>query len=200
MANISTFFLPAETQITLTFDAYSSGHYVNIGNPGDQPTGFTSISASDVKVLGPYNEPRNYRVTLLSGSYTSTQSFDGVPSDDDSSYATVTALNHQANVTQAGAITASGAGPYTVTQDDGACVTITVSHDCEIDFSFTSGEVGAVMIVLVNGGANTITWGNSLKWAGGSAPTFTSSGTDLVSIFHDGNNNFYGSLVGAAYA
>ena len=77
MANIDTFFLPAQTQITLTFDAYASGHYVNIGDPGDQPSEFTAVSAGDTKVIGPFNSPKNYRVTLLGGSYTREQSFVG---------------------------------------------------------------------------------------------------------------------------
>ncbi len=83
MANITTFLLPTEQQITLTFDAFSSGHFVNIGNPGDTPTEFTAVTASDVVVLGPFNTAKNYRVNLLSGSYTSAQSFLGVDLDSD---------------------------------------------------------------------------------------------------------------------
>lgn len=342
MANISTFSLPKETQVTLTFDDYSSGHYVIAGDPGSQPTGFTAISAGDVVVLGPYNDTREYRITLLNGSYTSAESFLGAEdqfslkatitdaqenqtliydpevaafvngdvaslSDDDlmsitspadkqvliynndddvfendfvasddvtydhtisglaatdvkaaidevfgtfddytntaglgtmafetaadytntaglgtmafetaadytntaglgtmafetaTDYATQDDLEHNASITQAGDVTASGAGPYTLASSSGACFKVTVSHDCTLTPTFTSAEVGHFMIQLVNGGAHTIIW-TGVKWAGGTPPSFTSSGTDLVELFHAGDNNIYGTLVGADYS
>jgi hypothetical protein len=67
----NTFFLPADTQITLTFDALSSGYYSNIGDPGDVHSEVTTISASQVKVIGPFTVPKHYEVVLTNGSYTS---------------------------------------------------------------------------------------------------------------------------------
>ncbi len=72
MANSrTTFFLPEHTQVTLTFDALSSGQYANIGNPGDAISEVTAISASQVKVIGPFIDPQNYEVVLDNGTFTS---------------------------------------------------------------------------------------------------------------------------------
>jgi hypothetical protein len=109
MTNVTTFFLPADVQVTLTFDISASGHYVNIGNPGDQPTGFTAISASDVVVIGPFNNPRNYRVTLVSGSYTSSESY--VAPDFTGNYDDLT------NKPTLGTMAAEDAADYTVSAD-----------------------------------------------------------------------------------
>jgi hypothetical protein len=55
-------------------------------------------------------------------------------------------------------------------------------------------------VQLINPGAYTITW-TSVKWAGGTAPSsLTTTGTDQVVIWQDGNNNIYGSLIGKAFA
>ena len=45
-----------------------------------------------------------------------------------------------------------------------------------------------VLIKLTNGGAYAVTWPAAVKWAGGTAPTLTASGTDLIALvtFDDG--------------
>jgi hypothetical protein len=43
-----------------------------------------------------------------------------------------------------------------------------------------SGLVSSFTLELTNGGSQTLTWMSGTKWPGGSAPTFTSSGVDLV--------------------
>ena len=50
------------------------------------------------------------------------------------------------------------------------------------------------MIKLVNPGVGTLTFSPAVKWAGGTAPTFTASGVDFLNIFSDDGVNFYGSL------
>ncbi|HZR02336.1 MAG TPA: hypothetical protein VFA81_04080 [Burkholderiales bacterium] len=42
-----------------------------------------------------------------------------------------------------------------------------------------------LVLVLVNGGAFTITWPASFKWPGGVVPTLSSSGTDMLAFISD---------------
>lgn len=81
MANIETIHIPAETRLTITFDADTSGHVVRTYS-GSQPTDFQSITADSDLILGPYDDERDYRVTLLGGSYTYGLSFAGTDRAD----------------------------------------------------------------------------------------------------------------------
>jgi len=67
----------------------------------------------------------------------------------------------------------------------------------------------SITCIITNGGAGTITFkagahdggGNSVKFAGGSAPTLTSSGTDILTfITFDGGTNYFGFAAGLAMA
>jgi hypothetical protein len=55
-------------------------------------------------------------------------------------------------------------------------------------------SVGNYLFKFVNAGLRTITFSPAMKWAGGTAPTLTSSGTDLISVYTDGTN-LYGSAL-----
>lgn len=50
-----------------------------------------------------------------------------------------------------------------------------------------AGQSGAIEIV--NGGSYTVSWGSDWDFAGGTAPTITSSGTDLLSYYVSSANN-----------
>lgn len=56
----------------------------------------------------------------------------------------------------------------------------------------TFDRVGNYVLKLVNGGlATPLTWASesgSVYWPSGTAPTLTSSGTDIVSFYYDGTN------------
>ncbi len=81
--NRTTFFLPREEQIVITFNGLATGYIANIGNPGDAPTEFTTVHASDVVTLGPFNDPKNYEINLVNGSFTSSApQFLGAVDDD----------------------------------------------------------------------------------------------------------------------
>jgi len=54
-------------------------------------------------------------------------------------------------------------------------------------------SVGNFLLKIVNGGLATLTWAatsGSVLFPGGTAPTLTSSGTDIISMYYDGTN-FY---------
>lgn len=46
-----------------------------------------------------------------------------------------------------------------------------------------SGTVGYMILELINAGSATITWFSGVKWAGGTAPTLTASGKDILSFY-----------------
>lgn len=47
----------------------------------------------------------------------------------------------------------------------------------------TSGTVGYFILQLTNGGSGAITWFSGVKWAGGTPPTLTASGKDILSFY-----------------
>lgn len=60
-----------------------------------------------------------------------------------------------------------------------------------------SGDFGAFVMELTNGGAFVVTWPASVDWPGGTAPTLTASGKDqLVFTTRDGGTNWYGFVAG----
>ena len=67
----------------------------------------------------------------------------------------------------------------------------------------------SLTLIITNGGLATVTWvsgahgggGAAIKWAGGTAPTLTSSGTDIVTFTtFNGGTNWYGFAAGLAMA
>jgi len=65
-------------------------------------------------------------------------------------------------------------------------------------FSFTdvpsTGKAVFLTIELTNGGTS-VTWPAEVQWAGGSAPSLTGSGTDILTFFtRDGGTTWYGAL------
>lgn len=64
--------------------------------------------------------------------------------------------------------------------------------------SFTNapaaGKFVAIVLELTNPGTN-VTWPASVKWPGGAAPTFTSSGVDIVTMYtRDGGTTWRAAL------
>ena len=84
----------------------------------------------------------------------------------------------------------------------GCVFTKTISANTTLTISGTpSGRAATFSLVLTNGGAYTVTWPSSVKWAGGTAPTLTSSGVDILTfITPNGGTTWYGvaSSIGAA--
>ena len=60
----------------------------------------------------------------------------------------------------------------------------------------TTGTAQSFILDLTNGGSATITWFSGVKWAGGTAPTLTSSGRDVLGFFtHDGGTTWSGLVL-----
>ena len=60
-----------------------------------------------------------------------------------------------------------------------------------------SGNEDGFILILTNGGSQTVNWPASVDWAGGSAPTLTASGVDVL-VFEttDGGATWYGFVAG----
>jgi hypothetical protein len=46
-----------------------------------------------------------------------------------------------------------------------------------------SGDVSAFILILTNGGSATVNWFSGVTWAGGTPPTLTTSGVDIIGFF-----------------
>ena len=87
----------------------------------------------------------------------------------------------------------------TVDLVDGNFFSATVDQATTFTFSNppASGEFGAFVLELTNGGAFTVNWPGSVDWPGGTAPTLTASGKDqLVFTTRDAGTNWYGFVAG----
>jgi len=66
-----------------------------------------------------------------------------------------------------------------------------------ITFAFSNVPSGGVFVLLeiTNGGSQTINWPASVQWPGGSAPTLTTSGVDVISLYtRDGGTTWRATL------
>ncbi len=78
--------------------------------------------------------------------------------------------------------------------------TYTLSGNQTLTFtnSPASGTAGSFTLIVTNGASATLTWPTSVDWAGGTAPTLTASGIDILTFTTiDGGTIWYGFLAGA---
>lgn len=61
----------------------------------------------------------------------------------------------------------------------------------------SSGTAASFILDLTNGGSATVNWWSGVKWAGGTAPTLTSSGRDALGFYtYDGGTTWTGLVLG----
>ena len=95
----------------------------------------------------------------------------------------------------------TGGGTDAIDVSAGNVVTATVSTGTQ-EFTFTNpsgtGKACSFTIHLTNGGSQTVNWPSSVDWAGGSAPSLTSSGLDILCFTTiDAGTTWLGFLAGA---
>ena len=95
----------------------------------------------------------------------------------------------------------AGGGTDALDITSGNVVTVTVSTATQT-FTFTNpsatGKSCSFTLHLTNGGSQTVNWPGAVDWAGGSAPSLTASGLDvLVFTTIDAGTTWLGFLVGA---
>jgi hypothetical protein len=75
-------------------------------------------------------------------------------------------------------------GAQTIDYSAGNFVTATATGS--VQFTVTNppanGIAGGFVLVLTNGGIGTVTWMSGIKWEGGTPPTLTASGVDVLSF------------------
>ena len=97
----------------------------------------------------------------------------------------------------------SVSGTKTISGANANVQSMTIATDTTITLTAgaSASECRVLTLIITNGGAYTITWSASVKWAGGSAPTFTASGVDIVTLITvDAGMTWYGSANGVSYA
>jgi hypothetical protein len=93
-----------------------------------------------------------------------------------------------------------GGGTDAIDISAGNVVTATVSTATQT-FTFTNpsatGKACSFTLLLTNGGSQTVNWPSSVDWAGGSAPSLTSSGVDVLTFTTvDAGTIWYGFAAG----
>jgi hypothetical protein len=96
------------------------------------------------------------------------------------------------------AIGATGA-TATIDLENANFFSATLDQACDFTFSNPpgSGDFGAFVLELTNGGAFAITWPAAVDWPGGTAPTLTAAGVDqLVFTTRDAGTTWLGFVAG----
>ena len=93
-----------------------------------------------------------------------------------------------------------GGGTDTIDLEAGNVVTATVSTATQT-FTFTNpsatGKSCSFTLILTNGGSQTVNWPGAVDWAGGDAPSLTSSGVDILTFMTvDAGTIWYGFAAG----
>ena len=93
-----------------------------------------------------------------------------------------------------------GGGTDAIDVSAGNVVTATVSTSTQT-FTFTNpsatGKACSFTLILTHGGSQTVNWPSSVDWAGGSAPSLTSSGIDILTFTTvDAGTIWYGFAAG----
>ena len=95
----------------------------------------------------------------------------------------------------------SAGGSRTIDLEDGNSFSATVASST-VTWTFSnptaSDELCGFTLTQVNGGSQTVNWPGSVDWAGGTAPTLTSSGTDVLVFYTiDGGTIWHGMMASA---
>ncbi len=98
------------------------------------------------------------------------------------------------------AIGGTGGGTQDIDVAAGNVVTATVDTSTNT-FTFSnpsaSGRACSFTLILTNGGSQTVNWPSSVDWAGGDAPSLTSSGIDILTFTTvDAGTIWYGFAAG----
>ena len=98
----------------------------------------------------------------------------------------------------------SGGGTQDFDLTVGNVASVTVDTNANT-FTFSnpsaSGTACTLTLIITNGASQTLNWPSSVDWAGGSAPTLTASGRDVLTFLTiDAGTIWYGFVGGLAFA
>ena len=173
---------------------------------GNGSTAWNSLGYATVTFQGAYSAGTTYYpndiVTLSGASYIATAQTTGVspPSanwslladkgtDGAVTLATAQTLTNKTITSAKYVVSALGSISGTNTLDLAAATEFTATLTGATTFAFSNapgaGNAQVVYLRLTNAGSTTITWPANTKFAGGTAPTLTSSGVDLLAVKYD---------------
>lgn len=91
----------------------------------------------------------------------------------------------------------AASGTVTLDYANGDVFNVTATGNITIALSnMPSGFVSCVILEAVNFGSRTITWPTGVKWAGGTVPTLTAAGRDLIMFMRDSAGTVSASVLG----
>lgn len=107
--------------------------------------------------------------------------------------------NYSANITATYVFKSGPFGtPYAVSGSsinlyNGSVFTKTITANTTFTITgVPTGKTAMFTIILTNGGSATVTWPSSIKWSGGTKPTLTASGVDVLTfVTPDGGTTWY---------
>jgi hypothetical protein len=171
----------AAAKIVLGEDTDNGAHTVTVSAP-------TSVGA-DATVTLPGTDAT--LATLGANTFTGTQSF------EDQVLSRPKLIDYSETHVALGSI---GGGTQDIDLESGNDFSGTVDT-AETTFTFSNppatGSVGSFTLELTNGGSQTVNWPASVDWAGGTAPSLTAAGVDvLVFRTRDGGTTWFGFAAG----
>ena len=109
---------------------------------------------------------------------------------------TVTAVNFKDYGHIRNAIGGTGGGTQDINLTLGNCISATVDTSTNT-FTFSnptaSDELCQFILFLTNGGSQTVAWPGTVDWEGGTAPTLTTAGVDIITFSTiDGGTRWHG--------
>ena len=94
--------------------------------------------------------------------------------------------------------TAAALSGSTIDLSSGSVFTKTVSASTTFAISNApAGMASQFILILENGGAYTVTWPNSITWAGGEAPALAESGKNVLRFVTPNGTNWFGCMDGS---
>jgi len=93
-------------------------------------------------------------------------------------------------------IGSTGGGTQSIDLTLGNVATLTVDTSANtftLDNPPATGKAGSITLIITNGGSQTVNWPASVDWVGGTAPSLTAAGRDVVALLTvDGGTIWYG--------
>lgn len=74
--------------------------------------------------------------------------------------------------------------------------TNTITPTAGLTLTMATMTAGQGSLLIVTNGGTYISWGGTINWVGGSAPTLKSSGKDTIAVMHDGTNIIGSHIIG----
>ena len=203
MGVVQSMSLQREYTARITLSSDGIGRYWR-AEAGSQPEAPVELTAGVETLVGPFNETRSLKIEMDRGTFTRVISYDGLNktkvdalTSEDVEYTNtelgcstvdgaLDELAERSNATKGPDITTTGTGTYTINAANGIYQKITVAHNITLAFTFPASQVSGLCLEIVNGGAHTITWPGTMRFAGKEEPVLTASGSDLLAIFTDG--------------